>query len=111
MSELFANTLRARDGVITIGDVATGPVIRFRAAMPENVWDVVRIDAPASASIHTVKAHALNALKPNAMFADEFSVKLNGCEIFDESVLLGDAGVMDGSTLLLAHRRRRPVRS
>jgi hypothetical protein len=75
------------------------------------VWNVVRVDAQSSDSIHAAKVHALNALLPNALFPDEFSVKLNGWEIFDESMSLARAGVVDGSTLLIAHRRRRAIRS
>jgi hypothetical protein len=110
MSATFANSLRARDGVISIGEPAAGSVLRFRVQAQE-VWDVVRIDARQAESVRTAKMYALNALIPDALFPDEFSVKLNGCEIFDESVSLSDAGVLDGSTLLVARRRRRPVRS
>ena len=109
MSGAFANSLRARPGVITVGESAVGDVVRFRVEVPE-VWDVVRVDARSSDSIRTAKVYALTALMPDALFPDEFSVKLNGCEIFDESVSLLHAGVTDGSTLLVAHRRRRPVR-
>jgi len=111
MTGTFANTLRVTDDVISIGDASVGDVVRFRVEIPETVWNVVRVDAQSSDSIHTAKVHALNALLPNALFPEEFSVKLNGWEIFDESMSLAKAGVVDGSTLLIAHRRRRPVRS
>jgi hypothetical protein len=111
MSATFVNSLRAADGVISIGEPAAGNIVRFRVAIPETVWNVVRVDAQSSDSIHAAKVHALNALLPNALFPDEFSVKLNGWEIFDESMSLARAGVVDGSTLLIAHRRRRPIRS
>jgi hypothetical protein len=95
--------------VISLADSGTGPVVHFRVeAQP--VWDVVRVDARASDSVRTAKVHALNALMPDTLFPDELSVKLAGVEIFDESKSLADAGVVDGSTLLLAYRRRRPVR-
>ena len=110
MSATFANSLRARKGVISIGEPAAGDVLSFRAEVPE-VWDVVRIDARPAESVRTAKVYALNALIPDALFPDEFSVKLNGCEIFDESVSLSKAGVLEGSTLLVARRRRRPVKS
>lgn len=109
MSATFANSLRARPGVISIGESTAGDVVRFRVEMPA-VWDVVRVDAQASDSVRTAKVYALNALMPDALFPDEFSVKLGGIEIFDESMSLAQAGVMDGSTLLVAHRRRRPVK-
>ncbi|MEO7041720.1 MAG: hypothetical protein ABI035_05615 [Gemmatimonadaceae bacterium] len=109
MSARFANSLRARPGVITIGAASSGSVVKFRVEVP-SVWDVVRVDASSTDSIRTAKVYALNALVPDALFPDEYSVKLNGAEIFDESVSLVTAGVVDGSTLLVAHRRRRPVR-
>ena len=109
MSAVFANSLRARPGVITVAETAGGAVVKFRVQV-QSVWDVVRVDASPTDSIRTAKVYALNALVPDALFPDEFSVKLNGAEIFDESVSLATAGVIDGSTLLVAHRRRRPVR-
>jgi hypothetical protein len=113
MSATFANSLRARRGVISVGGTAdatpAGAIVKLRVEMPA-VWDVVRVDAPSTDSVRTVKVYAISALMPDALFPDEFSVKLSGVEIFDESVSLSDAGVVDGSTLLVAHRRRRPVR-
>lgn len=88
---------------------AAGDTVHFRVEAPQ-VWDVVRVDAKSADSVRTVKVYALNALLPDALFPDEFSVKLGGAEILDESVSLATAGVVDGSTLLVAHRRRRPVR-
>ena len=109
MNDRFPNSLRARPGVITVGEAGAGQVVRFRVEAPA-VWDVVRLDARSSDSVRTAKVCALNALMPDALFPDEFSVKLGGVEIFDESKSLADVGVVDGSTLLVAHRRRRPVR-
>jgi hypothetical protein len=109
MTASFPNSLRARPGVISLAESGSGPVVHFRVeAQP--VWDVVRVEARASDSVRTAKVHALNALMPDALFPDEFSVKLGGVEIFDESRSIADVGVVDGSTLLVAYRRRRPVR-
>jgi hypothetical protein len=41
---------------------------------------------------------------------EDFVFKLRGWEILDEVVSHADAGVIDGSILLLTHRRRRAVR-
>ena len=41
---------------------------------------------------------------------EDFVVKLRGWEILDEAASLADAGVIDGSILLLTYRRRRAVR-
>lgn len=109
MSATFANSLRARRGIVTIGEPTSSDVVKFRVQV-QSAWDVVRVDAQPTDSVRTAKVYALDALVPNALFPDEFSVKLRGVEIFDESVSLEKAGVMDGSTLLVAHRSRRPLR-
>ena len=57
-----------------------------------------------------VKEQALAALMPDASHPGEFITKLNGAEVLDENVSLADAGVLNGSTLLVHHRRRQPVR-
>jgi hypothetical protein len=58
----------------------------------------------------SVKQAALEALFPEAEMHQDFVLKLRGWEILDEAESLADAGVIDGSILLLTHRRRRPVR-
>ena len=109
MSAPFVTSLRSRPGVVTVGD-ATGPnVLHLRVEMPE-VWDTVRIDASATDSVRAVKLHALEALRPGALFHDDYFIKLRGNEIFDETVSLKEAGALDGSIFLLTQKRRRPVR-
>ena len=78
--------------------------------MPE-VWDVVahRRSSPTE-SVVDVKTRALEALFPEAESHTDFVVKLRGWEILDENASLADAGVIDGSILLLTFRRRRAVR-
>ena len=108
MTTPFVNQLRSRPGVVTIG--ADGqPRVSLRVQMPE-VWDVVRIEAPATEPVMTVKVQALAALYPEAESPDAFVMKLNGFEVLDESVSVADSGATNGSTFLLTHRRRRPVR-
>ncbi len=109
VSAPFVTTLRSRPGVITIGDTSGADVLHIRVEVPE-AWDVVRIDAPASETVRAVKVNALNALCPDSLFHDDFSVKLRGWEILNESHSLAEAGVLDGSILLVTHRRRRAVR-
>jgi len=74
------------------------------------VWDVVRVESPASERVGTLKSEALAALQPNGDSADEFVLKLNGFEILDENVSIADTGATNGSTFLVTYRRRRPVR-
>ena len=108
MTTPFVAQLRSRPGVVSIGTNGQ-PRISLRVQMPE-VWDVVRIETPASESVGAVKAEALAALLPNGEPPDAFVLKLNGYEVLDESVSVADSGATNGSTFLLTYRRRRPVR-
>jgi hypothetical protein len=103
----FLAGLRTRPGVIQIA--GTGPVLSLRVEMPE-VWDALRVEAPASAPVLSVKLRALETLYPGGGPQDAFVMKLRGFEILDENASVMEAGAIDGSIFLLTHRRRRPVR-
>lgn len=107
MSGAFVTNLRTPRGSIIIGEKSDA-TLHIRAQVLE-AWDAVRIEAGPSAPVRTVKLRALEELYPDFFSADEFVVKLHGFEILDESVSLADAGVKNGSILLIADRRRRPV--
>jgi len=107
VSQSFVAGLRARAETIRVGSGTAG--ITIRVEMPE-VWDVVRIVTSPDEPVMSVKVSALAALAPDATMPQEFVVKLNGWEILDESVSLTEAGVVEGSILLLTYRRRRAVR-
>ena len=102
-------SLRVRPGTIRLWQDRQR-YIAIRVEMPE-VWDTVRIEAPPTAAVLTVKNQALAALYPEGADAIEFVIKLNGFEMRDEGASLADAGATDGSTFLLTFRRRRPVKS
>jgi hypothetical protein len=104
----FVTTLRARPSTIQLAP-AGSDAITIRVEMPE-VWDVVAILVAPTAPVIVVKQRALEALFPEAEMHQDFVVKLRGWEVLDESESLADAGVLDGSILLLTHRRRRAVR-
>ena len=108
MSAPFVTALRARPGTIRLG-AAGAPALTLRVQMPE-VWDTVRIEAPASEPVASLKAAALGALEPDAAYHADYVLKLNGFEVLDEHASLADAGAKDGSIFLLTSRRRRPVR-
>jgi hypothetical protein len=82
--------------------------MKVRAQVLE-AWDVIRIDADPAASVRSLKQLALRELYPENIPEKEFVVKLNGFEILDEDAPLSATDARDGSTFLIADRRRRPV--
>lgn len=103
----FVAQLRSRPEAIRLG-TTTDPVITVRVQVPE-VWDTVRVDAPPDTSVLALKEIALETLMPRAQSA-EYVSKLRGFEVLDETASLSAAGLVNGSTLLVTSRRRRPVR-
>ncbi|MEO6877101.1 MAG: hypothetical protein ABI205_01385 [Gemmatimonadaceae bacterium] len=108
MSAPFVTTLRSRKTAIQLAPPGSA-AITIRVQMPE-VWDVVAIVVSPTEPVVAVKQAALEALFPEAQMHQDFVVKLRGWEILDEAESLAEAGVIDGSILLVTHRRRRAVR-
>ena len=108
MTAPFVSEVRAAGGLIVVGG-GNGNVLHLRVQAAE-LWDTIRVDAAASASVENVKKAALEVFYPVGVDTDEFVVKLRGFEILHEDETLEASGAKDGSTLLLARRRRRPVR-
>jgi hypothetical protein len=108
MSAAFVNQLRSRDDVIEMAQIGTAS-ITVRVEMPE-VWDVVRAAVLPTESVLALKLRALAALYPSAEPPEAFVMKLRGFEVLNESDTMTSVGAVDGSTFLLTHRRRRPVR-
>ena len=108
MTVPFVSELRTSDDVIVIAG-GDGAVLHLRAQAAE-LWDTLRVDAPESATVASVKNAALDKFYPDGVSAAEFVVKLRGFEILDENESLAASGVRNGSTLLLSRRRRRPVK-
>jgi hypothetical protein len=104
----FVTQLRARTSTITLATPGA-EAITIRVEMPE-VWDVVRITTLPGEPVIVIKQRALEALAPESRHHENFVIKLRGWEILDEAAPLRGVGVVDGSILLLTHRRRRPVR-
>lgn len=110
MNAPFVANLRSRAETINLAPSDAADAITIRVEMPE-VWDVVRIVVLPSDSVLEVKQRALEALYPEGTAVpDELVLKLRGWVVLDEFQSLADAGVINGSILLLTYRRRRPVR-
>ena len=110
--EPFVSQLRARQDGLIVGDAAgtvAGDLLHLRVQLAE-AWDAVRVDAPAAATVASVKLAALSELAGATADPATYVTKLRGFEVLDENASLAEAGVVDGSTLFLQPRRRRPVR-
>ena len=84
-------------------------VLTMRVQVAE-MWDAVRVVARPDAGVAEVKQRVVADFYPGHEFTDDFVLKLRGWEILDEGQSLAAAGIQDGAIVLLAHRRRRPVR-
>lgn len=108
MSTAFVTQLRATRPPIVLTPAGPG-TITLRVEIAE-IWETVRVVAAADTPVADVKQRVVMDFFPTHGFLDEFVLKLRGWEMLDERVSLTRAGVLDGSILLLAYRRRRPVR-
>lgn len=108
MTQPFTAQLRSRPEVLRLG-TGNEPVITVRVQVPE-VWDTLRVEAPADTPVVVLKARALEALMPDVPHHESFVTKLGGWEVLDEGASIGAAGAKDGSIFLITSRRRHPVR-
>lgn len=100
--------LRARADTLDLA-APDAEAITIRVQLLE-AWDMVRVRVSPTEPVITVKVRALDALDPAAEFHEGYVVKHRGVLILDEDASLASAGVVDGTTLLITARRRRPIR-
>jgi hypothetical protein len=104
----FVQQLRATRPPIVMPAGAAGDTVDFRVEASD-LWETVRISAPSSAKVIDAKRAVAQQLFPNDHVGD-FVLKLRGWEVLDENATLKDAGIGTASIVLIAYRRRRPVR-
>jgi hypothetical protein len=76
--------------------------------MVQDIWDEIRLEAPASAGVGEVKQRALRASRI-PQDPDEYVLKFRGAEVADATTL-AEAGIVSNAGLIVLPRRRRPVR-
>jgi hypothetical protein len=108
MTAPFVTELR-NDGDVIVVEGGNGTMLHLRVQVAE-LWDALRIDAPGTASVESVKNAALAAFFPHGANSGDFVAKVRGFEILDEGQGLEASGIRNGSTILLHRRRRRAVR-
>ena len=107
MSAALVGSLRSGRAPLAL---ASGPgTISVRVQVAE-MWDAVRVTAHPDTVVSELKQRVVNEYFPGYEFPDDFVLKLRGWEMLDESQSLATAGIVDGAIVLLAYRRRRPVR-
>lgn len=107
MSAPFATQLRTSRPPIRIAEGEGAITIRVEAS---DIWETVRVIARPDTPVAEVKQRVVAALFAPGEHPDDFVLKLSGWEMLDHAATLAGAGVVDGSILLLAYRRRRAVR-
>lgn len=105
----FISSVRSRAETFRLPNEHSETVWTIRVQCLE-AWDAVRMDVAPESRVREVKQAAMAILMPDVEHFDEYVVKHNGCEVHSESDSLQAIGVVDGSTLLIMSRRRRPVR-
>ncbi|HJQ22252.1 MAG TPA: ubiquitin-like domain-containing protein [Gemmatimonadaceae bacterium] len=108
MSVRFATQLRSNGPALELDRPGPG-TITFRVEAAD-LWDAARVLARPERPVAEVKARALEYFFPDQQYPTDFVLKFRGWEILDDNAMLADVGITDGSILLLAVRRRRPVR-
>ena len=104
----FVSRLRARPGTVRLA--ADGePTLMVRVQSADQ-WDAVRVEVGGSLPVIELKTRAIAELQGAGERHEDYVLKLNGFEVLDEAASIAASGARDGSTYLLAHRRRRPVR-
>ena len=104
----FVNQLRTPGEALRL--IAEGqPALAFRVQFYD-LWDAIEVIAAPTESVAVLKARALAVLAPDVQYPDDVVVKLRGIEIRDERRSLAEVGVLDGSTVLLHARRKRPLK-
>jgi hypothetical protein len=107
VSAALVGSLRAGRAPLAL---ASGPgAITIRVQVAE-MWEAIRVTAHPDTVISELKQRVVNEFYPGHEYLDDFVMKLRGWEMLDEQQSLKVGGMIDGSIVLLAYRRRRAVR-
>ena len=99
--------LRSKRAPLALASGAGAITVRVQVA---EMWDAIRVVAHPDTVISELKQRVVNEFYPGHEYLDDFVLKLRGWEMLDEGQSLTVGGMTEGSIVLLARRRRRPVR-
>lgn len=109
MSAPFVTQLRARSGELVLAGANGAGKITIRV-QASDIWATVRVIASPESTVEELRQRVVAELFPADQYSADFVLKLRGWELLDANASLAESGVVDGSIVLLAYRRRRPVR-
>ena len=105
----FVTQLRTpRGAVVRLGE-GGGERVTVRVQF-EALWDAIAMDVRTDTPVASLVEAALRRFGLAEAQLSEFIVKLSGWEVKGAEASVGSSGAKDGSTFLVAHRFRRPVR-
>jgi hypothetical protein len=107
VSAPFVAQLRTSRTPVVLAEGAGSITVRVEAS---DIWETVRVTVPPDTSVADLRKRVVADLFPVGTLDDEFVLKFRGWELLDPRASLADAGIVKGSIVLLAYRRRRPVR-
>jgi hypothetical protein len=102
----FVSQLRTTLEPIVLSQGPGTITVRVEAS---DIWETVRVVASPETAVAELKQRVVAELFPERQHRD-FVLKLRGWEMLNDRETLAAAGVGEGSIVLLAYRRRRPVR-
>jgi len=107
VSAPFVSQLRTSRPPIVINEGAGAITLRVEAS---DIWETVRVTARPDTPVSDLGKRVVAELFPEGTLADDFVMKHHGWELLDPGATLDGAGIGTGAIVLLAYRRRRPVR-
>ena len=107
MSAALVGELRSARAPLQLATGAGAITVRVQVA---EMWDAIRVTAHPDTAISELKQRVVNEFFPGHEYLDDFVLKLRGWEMLDENQSIKTGGMVDGSIVLLARRRRRPVK-
>jgi hypothetical protein len=107
VSAPFVAQLRTSRSPVVLAEGVGSFTVRVEAS---DIWETVRVTVRPDTSVADLRKRVVAELFPEGTLEDEFVLKFRGWELLDTRASLEVAGIGNGAIVLLAYRRRRPVR-
>lgn len=105
----FVSGLRTPRGAVIRVGADGGDRLTVRLQF-EALWDAIAVDVRSDEPVATLSRTVLERFGVKDATPADFVTKLNGWEVKGAEATVASSGARDGSTFLVAHRFRRPLR-